>query len=449
MTDDNLYYDTNMANKVQESVSTEEDASVDNVLQNYGYRDPRTLEVKFGNMINVGSFHAVLEPGAKITIPKGYHDGTGDVESISIESYTYGTAKEEDIVSNKVAWVNGKRIVGTFDKDAYEQDATATEEDLWNGKTAWVNGVKITGKMPVYPREDISLIAGQAFTILQGFHYETVVSAHDLESQTQATAAEEDILEGKTAWVNGIEIIGSFNINKYIENVLNNDANSIDIRNGKQVMTSKGVITGSMNEYLQESPRTVLCGESYTIPEGYHDGNGIIKGETLLKQTSADATEKDIRTGKTAWVNGKKIVGEMEQYVTDASDTTATAYNISEGTTAYINGSKREGKCPYNIVNFMHQADNVDTPSEVVVHVLPRYDWKTISHMIIQLVDSTTGNIVKECVISDYLNSTDVEEEFFTLSSERGNDKISIMPKAILSVQYIKSLLIGFTIYTE
>ena len=106
-------------------------------------------------------------------------------------------------------------------------------------------------------------------------------------------------------------------------------------------------------------------------------------------------------------------------------------------------------KCPYNIVNFIHQADNIDTPSEFVVHVLPRYDWKTISHMIIQLVDSTTGNIVKECVISDYLNSTDVEEEFFTLSSERGNDKISIMPKAILSTQYIKSVLIGFSIYTE
>ena len=63
-------------------------------------------------------------------------------------------------------------------------------------------------------------------------------------------------------------------------------------------MPNKGAVTSNLN-----------CGGSYTIPKGYHNGNGRVTATSLSSQTSANATAKDIMNGKTAWVNGSKITG--------------------------------------------------------------------------------------------------------------------------------------------
>ena len=74
-----------------------------------------------------------------------------------------------------------------------------------------------------------------------------------------------------------------------------NDSNGEKI-NG--TMPNKGAVTASLN-----------CGGSYTIPAGYHNGNGKVTANSLASQTSANATAKDIIKGKTAWVNGSKLTG--------------------------------------------------------------------------------------------------------------------------------------------
>ena len=63
-------------------------------------------------------------------------------------------------------------------------------------------------------------------------------------------------------------------------------------------MQNKGAVTSSLN-----------CGGSYTIPKGYHNGNGRVTANSLASQTSANATANDIMNGKTAWVNGSKLTG--------------------------------------------------------------------------------------------------------------------------------------------
>ena len=63
-------------------------------------------------------------------------------------------------------------------------------------------------------------------------------------------------------------------------------------------MPNKGAVTSSLN-----------CGGSYTIPKGYHNGNGRVTANSLSSQTSANATANDIMNGKTAWVNGSKLTG--------------------------------------------------------------------------------------------------------------------------------------------
>ncbi len=56
---------------------------------------------------------------------------------------------------------------------------------------------------------------------------------------------------------------------------------------------------------------TLNCGESYTIPAGYHNGSGKITANTLTFQTSATATAPQLLSGYTAWANGNKITGTM------------------------------------------------------------------------------------------------------------------------------------------
>lgn len=60
-----------------------------------------------------------------------------------------------------------------------------------------------------------------------------------------------------------------------------------------------------------------------------------------LDTSDATATESDIAVGKTAYVNGVKVIGTKDWV--DTSDATATASDIAVGKTAYVNDVKITG----------------------------------------------------------------------------------------------------------
>ena len=152
---------------------------------------------------------------------------------------------------------------------------TAVAEEILNTKTAWVNGIKITGTMPNIGSESEELISGGSHTISAGYHDGTgVISVRGLADQTPGDAVAEEILSGKIAWVEGVSI------------------------------------TGTMPNIGEESV-SLNCGETHTISLGYHNGTGIITANSLASQTSATATAADIVDGATAWVNGTKITGNI------------------------------------------------------------------------------------------------------------------------------------------
>ena len=82
-----------------------------------------------------------------------------------------------------------------------------------------------------------------------------------------------------------------------------------DLLTGKSANDSNGEkVTGTMPNQGAKTA-SLNCGGSYTIPKGYHNGSGKVTANSLSSQTSANATAKDIVSGKTAWVNGNKITG--------------------------------------------------------------------------------------------------------------------------------------------
>ena len=130
-------------------------------------------------------------------------------------------------------------------------------------------------------------------------------------------------------------------------------------------MVDNGIKTASLN-----------AGEQYTIPAGYHNGNGKVTANNLASQTSGTADAGAILTGRTAWVNGEKLTGYIpnlggvnkslncgESYtiqygyhngsgkvtansLSSQTSANARASHILTGYNAWVNGSKINGSMP-------------------------------------------------------------------------------------------------------
>ena len=87
-----------------------------------------------------------------------------------------------------------------------------------------------------------------------------------------------------------------------------------DVLKGKTFSNSSGVgLIGTMANNGAIS-KTLNAGQSYTVPAGYHNGSGKVTAASLASQTSGTAVAGDLLTGKTAWVNGKKLTGTNKGY---------------------------------------------------------------------------------------------------------------------------------------
>ena len=128
-------------------------------------------------------------------------------------------------------------------------------------------------------------------------------------SSGDGDATANQILSGKTAWVKGKKVTGT--------------------------MPNRGAVNQTLN-----------AGGSYTIPAGYHNGSGKITAASLSSQTSGTATAAQILSGKTAWVNGKKITGTMANRGNlNWKPSNGTTYTVPAG---YYSGGTLDSRDAYN-----------------------------------------------------------------------------------------------------
>ena len=79
--------------------------------------------------------------------------------------------------------------------------------------------------------------------------------------------------------------------------------------------------------------KTLNAGGKYTIPVGYHNGEGYVKATDLASQTSATATSGVIQSGYTAWVDGNKVTGTYSKPTQRSASNKSLGY--SESVTYY------------------------------------------------------------------------------------------------------------------
>ncbi|MFR2534395.1 MAG: sulfocyanin-like copper-binding protein [Clostridia bacterium] len=109
---------------------------------------------------------------------------------------------------------------------------------------------------------------------------------------------------------------------------------------GGKLLTGTMVNRGAVNSSLN-------CGESYTIPAGYHNGSGKIMANSLASQTQSTADASKILLGYTAYVNGNKITGANKGYDVGYNDGVSSSTikfleskSLGESTSYTVNTTK-------------------------------------------------------------------------------------------------------------
>lgn len=105
--------------------------------------------VTAGTMTDNGAVAKVLDATViEYIVPKGFHNGTGKV-SITLEEKSVTPTKSAQVVTPTAGKVLSKVNVGAIpDEYITTTDATAAAGEILDGETAYVNGVKVTGTMP-------------------------------------------------------------------------------------------------------------------------------------------------------------------------------------------------------------------------------------------------------------------------------------------------------------
>lgn len=275
-----------------------------------------------GTMPNNSATETILDSSTtSYTIPAGKHSGTGTVKietetkSITpstseqteqassgkvISSVTVG-AVTSDIDSN-ISAENIKKdvtilgVTGTLEQGIDTSDATATAGDILETKTAYVNGQKVTGTIPVISVEDTVLDATTtSYQIPNGYNSDLVTVSVDLETKSVTATTESQNIDADTG-----KLINHITVSPVTADI---DSN---------------IVAGNIKDGV------TILGVEGTLVEG-------------TDTSDADATAANIDSGKTAYVNGVKITGTSTKI--DTSSANAVATDILSGKTAYVNGS--------------------------------------------------------------------------------------------------------------
>ncbi|WP_243428923.1 hypothetical protein [Clostridium botulinum] len=137
------------------------------------------------------------------------------------------------------------------------------------------------------------------------------------------------------------------------------NATADKLLSGSTATADSGYITGSMPNQGTKTA-TLNCGGKFIIPAGYHNGSGYVQANSLASQTSANATAAQILSGFSAWINGNKIIGNLEKIEVLIGE-------VPERLCVYKGGVNDSSYLRYEYVDLKQDANISFSPNLVVI----------------------------------------------------------------------------------
>lgn len=284
---------------------------------------------------------AITNKGQDITssVPfREYVDKINNISTLQVDTAD-ANAKVGDIVKDKTAYVNGEKITGTLRESAsvfFRAESVTLDDEhnivksqgpnnysgerviMSNGATGWT-------EIPYQTLADT--IGVTAEKIVQG---NTILGIDGTATTgidtSDANAIAEDILINKTAYVNGQKITGTLplfpNTSTFtVSNagVTNNiEDSTLDLTT---INTTKQILDSNVSMNFNADYSDVATAIGLTADK-LVEGNTILGIEGTastggLDTSDATALTSDICMGKTAYVNGQKITGDIQEIVAE------------------------------------------------------------------------------------------------------------------------------------
>ncbi len=277
------------------------------------------LATAIEGLVNRGAVNVEVKEGETFTIPAGYHNGSGVVSGVSgggnytLQTKTVTPTKKQQSVASDEGYYGLSSVTVGAIPDAYQDvsSVNAGAGDVLTGKVyVAADGVVTPGTMVNNGKVDKTLdVTVVTFTIPKGYHSGTGTVTITLEEKTVTPTKETQTITPTSG-----KVLSKVTVNaiptKY-QDVTNVDAAAADVLAGKTIVDATGKeVEGTMTNQGAKTA-TLDAGGSYTIPAGYHNGQGKVSAKSLADQTPASAEAGEILSGETAWVGGSKVTGSM------------------------------------------------------------------------------------------------------------------------------------------
>ena len=302
-----------------------------------------------------GSVSATVKEGESYTIPKGYHNGTGTVSGVSgggnysLQSKTVTPTKAQQPITADEGYYGLSDVTVKAIPEAYQDvtAVTATAADVLATKVIVdATGKVTTGTMPNNGAVSKTLDSTTTnYAIPAGYHSGTGSVNVVTETKTLTPTKSQQVVSATSG-----KVISSVTVNAIPDNYVDTTdatATAGTILEGETAYVGSVKVEGTMPNNGAAEKTLTTTETSYTIPEGYHNGEGtvIIVPETKTVQPSRSEQNVTPTTGK---VLSKVTVGAIPANLIDTTDATAEASDILSGQTAYVNGVKVTGSMTNN-----------------------------------------------------------------------------------------------------
>ena len=313
------------------------------------------LATAISNITDNGSVQASVKEGETYNIPKGYHDGSGTVSGVSgggnynLQSKTVTPTKAQQPITADEGYYGLSDVTVKAIPEAYQDvtAVTATAADVLATKVIVdATGRVTTGTMPNNGAVSKTLDATTtSYAVPAGYHSGTGSVNVVTETKTLTPTKSKQVVPATSG-----KVISSVTVNAIPDNYVDTTdatATAGTILEGETAYVGSVKVEGTMPNNGAAEKTLTTTETSYTIPEGYHNGEGtvIIVPETKTVQPSRSEQNVTPTTGK---VLSKVTVGAIPANLIDTTDATAEASDILSGQTAYVNGVKVTGSMTNN-----------------------------------------------------------------------------------------------------